>query len=54
MWGRPASRLADFAKELGKQKLRSYSPYKTLKDLKMSASIAMTKKIPQFVGTTRS
>src|SRR3954447_5591723 len=34
MAGGPASDLADFAKELGKRKLKSFSSYKTLKDLK--------------------
>jgi len=34
MPGGPASDLADFAKELGKRKLKSFSSYKTLKDLK--------------------
>src|SRR5947199_975684 len=32
--GGPASRLADFAKELSKRKLKSFSSYKTKKDLK--------------------
>src|SRR4051794_35742591 len=34
MAGGPASDLADFAKELGKRKLKSFSPYKTQKDLR--------------------
>ena len=33
MPGGPASDLVDFAKELGKRKLKSFSSYKTLKDL---------------------
>ena len=49
----PASRLADFAKELGKRKLRSYSSYKTLKDLsdvlrKYGIDSNDIKKIPPF------
>ena len=33
MAGGPASDLADFAKELGKRKLKLFSSYKTLKEL---------------------
>ena len=50
----PASRLADFAKELGKRKLKSFSSYKTLKDLsdvlrKYGIDSNDIKKIPPFV-----
>ena len=34
MAGGPSSRFADFAKELGKRKLRAYSSYRSMKDLK--------------------
>ena len=50
----PASDLADFAKELGKRKLKSFSSYKTLKDLsdvlrKYGIDSNDIKKIPPFV-----
>ena len=54
MPGGPASDLADFAKELGKRKLRSFSSYKTQKDLsevlrKYGIDSNDIKKIPPFV-----
>ena len=54
MPGGPSSDLADFAKELGKRKLKSFSSYKTLKDLndvlrKYGIDSNDIKKIPPFV-----
>ncbi|CAG8579916.1 581_t:CDS:2 [Paraglomus brasilianum] len=37
--GGPASDLADFAKELGKRKLKSFLSYKTQKDLRSSVGL---------------
>jgi hypothetical protein len=50
----PATRLADFAKELGKRKLKSFSSYKTLKDLsevleKYGIVSGDITRIPQFI-----
>ena len=50
----PASDLADFAKELGKRKLKSFSSYKTLKDLsdvleKYGIVSGDITRIPQFI-----
>src|SRR2546429_5084236 len=51
--GGPASRLADFAKELSKRKLKSFSSYKTKKDLtevlaKYGVEDGRITDIPQF------
>jgi hypothetical protein len=54
MPGGPASDLADFAKELGKRKLKSFSSYKTLKELgevleKYGIVSGDITRIPQFI-----
>src|SRR5581483_9329244 len=50
----PASDLADFAKELGKRKLKSFSSYRSLKDLsevleKYGIVSGDITRIPQFI-----
>jgi hypothetical protein len=50
----PASDLADFAKELGKRKLKAFSSYKSLKDLsevleKYGIVSGDITRIPQFI-----
>jgi hypothetical protein len=54
MPGGPAKRLADFAKELGKRKLKAFSSYKSLKDLsevleKYGIVSGDITRIPQFI-----
>lgn len=54
MPGGPASDLADFAKELGKRKLKSFSSYRSLKDLsevleKYGIVSGDITRIPQFI-----